>query len=116
MDDRQFESMCGMPLSEVQKMMDRMEFRAKYIREHQRMTRYIFDELWPGAKDLHTWQCVKSEIEKVIQFIKENERQFPNHEEHIEQWEALRQVAACCHCMCSMGECRFKVCPNKGKI
>ena len=114
MDDQKSRELCGKPLSEVQKAIDNMEIRAKYIHEHQRRTRYIFDELWPGAKDLHTWQCVKSEVEKVIEFIRENPRHFPNREEHIEQWEALREVASCCHCMCQK-ECRFTVCPNRQK-
>lgn len=114
-DNKRYMALCGKNVSEVQEMMDKMEFRASLTKEHQRFTRRIFDELWPAAVEggEQAWECALREIDKVIEFIHENKRSFPNHREHIEQWDALKEVAGCCNCMCSMGECKFAVCPNK---
>lgn len=115
MYERSLDSLCGKPIHEVEKMMGEMEHRAALTKEHQRMTRKVFDEIWPTAVEEGTeaWGCALREIDKIIDFISNNSRSFPNHKEHIDQWTALKEVAGCCNCMCVNGVCQFTICPNK---
>ena len=108
-------SFCGKTIGEIEEMMERLTHRAVLTKEHQRMTRHIFDVLWPTAiaeKTEEAWGCTQREIDKIVEFIVDNKRAFPNHQEHIDQWNSLKEVAKCCKCATTY-VCTHCVCPNK---
>jgi hypothetical protein len=107
-------NVCGRPVEEVEAAIEKMAARTEITRRHVEMTHRIFDELWPAAAEgsVAEWGCAMEEIDKVIEYIQENARSFPNKDIHIEQWTALKEIASCCKCACTK-RCQFKVCPRR---
>ena len=101
MDENSIYKMTGKTSKEVDKAIEKMERRTEKTKEHQRLTREIFDVQWPeavktGSKD--DWERVCVAIDGVIDYLQKNADYFPNYDKHITQWGTLKKVADCVCC------------------
>jgi len=110
MDEELIYKMTGKKSGEIEQIIEQMKQRSKRTKEHQRMTRKIFDVHWPTAVKTgneKAWNDICVAIDNVIEYLNLNSEYFPNYEGHIVQWETLRKVAECVSCNHS------KPCDNK---
>ena len=101
MDEELIYKMTGKTSEEVDKAIEYMERRSARTREHQRITREIFDVQWPTAVETDSkedWERVCVAIDGVIDYLQKNSDYFPNYEKHIAQWGTLKKVADCVCC------------------
>lgn len=101
MDEELIYKMTGKKSDEIDQIIEQMKQRSKRTKEHQRMTRYIFDVHWPTAVKTGSkkaWNDICVAIDDVIEYLNMNSDYFPNYEGHIVQWETLRKVAECVSC------------------
>lgn len=101
MDKDKMFKMTGKTSEQIDRAIALMEQRTKRTKEHQRLTREIFDVQWPCAVNTgkkEDWDRVCIAIDGVIEYLQANSDFFPNYKKHMAQWGTLKKVADCVCC------------------
>lgn len=100
-------------MNDIDTILKKMEVRAAATKEHQKMTREVFDYYWGTATrsdDPQYWAALCDKIGDIVSYLQSNSILFPNFDAHIEQWSLCKKVAECAKCKMETGcdnRCHF---------
>ncbi len=101
-------------MNDIDTILKNMEIRRDATKEHQRMTREIFDYYWDKAtasNDPQIWAVLCDKIGDIVSYLQSNSRLFPNYHSHMETWGLCKKVAECAKCKIESGcdnRCQFQ--------
>ena len=82
-----------MERAKVEAMLEKLEKRAAITREHANQTQHILNTWARAGDDRDTYVKIYYLINGTLDYLKKFKSNFPNYEQHVDQWTTLQNVA-----------------------